>query len=92
MSAAIAIRRPPGAVALPDNDQWEMRFEIKSESSNRVYTVARNKKTQHWGCSCPGYCAHRKCKHLRSMGVPETQIHGNPAAKVSSARQKQIGR
>ena len=58
------------SVALPSNDQWENRFEIRSESSNRVYIVAQNKKRRHWGCSCPGYKIHRKCKHLAAIGLP----------------------
>lgn len=57
-------------LALPDNDKWENRFEIKSESSNRIYTVAQNKKHRHWACSCPGWKAHRTCKHLRALGMP----------------------
>jgi hypothetical protein len=52
---------------LPDNEQWKNRFEIKSESSNRLYTVAQNKKTGVWGCSCFGWIRYRKCKHLTSL-------------------------
>jgi len=33
---------------LPDNDQWQFRFEIKSETSNRVYVVSQNKKGRFW--------------------------------------------
>lgn len=69
--------KPAGAKDLPDNAQWEMRFEIKSGSSNRVYTIARNKSTGLWGCSCPGYLSNRKCKHLiDGCGIPENKIHG----------------
>ena len=54
---------------LPDNDQWENRFEIFSESSNRVYVISQNKRKRYWGCSCPGWKAHRNCKHLRALGL-----------------------
>jgi hypothetical protein len=57
-------------VTLPDNDQWQNRFEIPSQSSNRVYIVSQNKKKLHWACNCPGWKAHRHCKHLSAMGLP----------------------
>lgn len=57
-------------VVLPDTDQWQFRFEIQSESSNRVYVIAQNKKLKHWGCSCPGWKRHRHCKHLQAVGIP----------------------
>lgn len=55
---------------LPDNDQWQFRFQIFSETSDNIYIVAQNKKKKHWGCSCPGYKRFRKCKHLQAMGIP----------------------
>lgn len=60
----------PTSAALPDNDQWTNRFEIRSESSNRLYTIAQNKAKRHWGCSCPGWRTRRHCKHLQSLGLP----------------------
>ncbi|MEC5144924.1 SWIM-type domain-containing protein [Chitinophaga sp. 180180018-2] len=57
-------------MALPDNDQWQNRFNIKSESSNRLYVISQNKKGRHWGCSCPGWRVHRTCKHLSALGLP----------------------
>jgi len=68
------VYKPPGAVALPDNTQWENRFEIHSENSNRVYIVAQNKKKRHWGCSCMGYRRWRRCKHLETLGLPTNEI------------------
>jgi hypothetical protein len=53
------LRRPAGSIALPDNAQWTNRFEIRSESSNRVYVVSQNIKKRHWGCSCPGWRTRR---------------------------------
>lgn len=55
---------------LSDNAQWTNRFEIHSESSDRVYVVSQNIKKRHWGCSCPGYRIHRQCKHLSAIGLP----------------------
>lgn len=52
---------------LPDNDQWQNRIEIKSETSTRVYTVAQNKANLTWGCSCFGWKRYRHCKHLDNM-------------------------
>lgn len=70
MNKALAIRLPVGVVALPDNKQWVNRFEILSETSNRIYVVAQRRTTGEWGCSCPGWRAHRHCKHLRAI-APE---------------------
>lgn len=56
---------------LPDSDQWVNRFEIRSETSNRKYTVSQNRSKRHWGCSCPGWRSRRECKHLRALALPE---------------------
>jgi hypothetical protein len=69
----LPIVRPKNAIALPDNAQWENRFEIKSASSNRIYIVSQNIKKRHWGCSCPGWKRYRKCKHLESLGLPANE-------------------
>jgi len=55
---------------LPDTDQWQLRFHIESESSNRLYVIAQHKTKRHWGCSCPGWKRHRNCKHLSALGIP----------------------
>ena len=73
----IAIRKPAGANTLPDNDQWQNRFEIKSESSGRIYIVSQNKVSLKWACSCPAWITRRKCKHLiDGCGLSTSQIHG----------------
>jgi hypothetical protein len=72
-NASAALALPRGAVRLPDNKQWTNRFEIKSESSDRVYTVAQNKAKGHWGCSCPSWRTRRTCKHLKALGLPELE-------------------
>ena len=55
---------------LPDNAQWKNRFEIHSESSNRVYIVSQNIVKGYMGCSCPGWRRYRNCKHLTALGLP----------------------
>jgi hypothetical protein len=64
---AIIIARRTGAVLLPDNDRWTNRFQIKSETSSRLYTVAQNKANGRFGCSCMGWIRHKHCKHLAAM-------------------------
>ena len=71
---AIILYKPRGAVTLPDNDQWENRFEVRSATSDRVYIVAQNKKKRHFACSCPGWKRHRKCKHLEAVGLPNGEV------------------
>ena len=60
-------------VMLPDNDQWQFRFNIESQSSNRLYTIAQNKKKRYWACSCPGWKRYRQCKHLQAVGLPSNE-------------------
>lgn len=62
------------AASLPDNKEWHNRFQVESESSNRLYTIAQHKKLKHWGCSCPGWKIHRKCKHLEALGIPGNRV------------------
>lgn len=57
-------------VRLPDKGVWTNRFEIKSESSDRLYIVSQHADGRHWGCSCPGWITGRKCKHLTALGLP----------------------
>lgn len=64
------LRIPSDSVMLPDNDQYRFRFEIHSESSNRVYIVSQNKKGKFWCCSCMGWKRYRKCKHLIAVNLP----------------------
>lgn len=70
MEDTISIIYIEDGVALPDNDQWQNRFEVKSETSDRIYIIAQHKMKKHWGCSCPGWRIHRKCKHLTAVGIP----------------------
>ena len=89
MSNAIELRRPAGCPEVSSKPGWEKTFEIRSQSSDSVYRVARNQETGQWGCSCIGYAMKksgkpRGCKHLRSMGLQEHEIHGN--ARIGSGR------
>ena len=78
MSTALAkIAQSAGGVTLPDNNQWTNRFQIKSESSTRLYTVAQNKSGGHWACSCFGWKRHRHCKHLDRL-MPALRQLGRP--------------
>lgn len=56
--------------SLEENRDWQNRFEIHSQTSDRVYIVAQNKAKRHWGCSCPGYRRFRHCKHLECLRLP----------------------
>ncbi len=71
---ALPVLRVSQSMMLPDSDQWQNRFEIKSETSNRVYVIAQNKKRRHWGCSCPSYRTRRRCKHLEEIGLPTNEV------------------
>src|SRR5438874_455897 len=53
-----------------NENTWINRTEIRSETSNRVYVVSQHAAKRHWGCSCPGWKAHRRCKHLEQLGLP----------------------
>jgi hypothetical protein len=64
MAHDVAILNLRGVSLLPDNDQWHNRFQIKSESSARLYTVAQNKSNGQFACSCMGWIRYRHCKHL----------------------------
>lgn len=67
---AIVIHRPPGSIKLPDNAAYTNRFEIKSESSDRVYVIAQSKSGRWWSCGCFGFIRHKRCKHLDALGLP----------------------
>jgi hypothetical protein len=58
---------------LPKTKDWENRFEIQSETSNRLYVVSQHAIKRHWGCSCPSWRTRRKCKHLSALGLPPNE-------------------
>jgi hypothetical protein len=57
---------------LPDTNTHINRFQIKSESSNRLYTIAQSRSGLWWSCGCPGFIGHsgKQCKHMRELGLP----------------------
>lgn len=59
---------PKGSI-LPDNESWTNRFRIYSNWSRTYYIVGQHKTGRYWGCSCPGYCTWKHCKHLDSLGL-----------------------
>ena len=69
-AGGIVLRRPPGSHLLPDNSQYTNRFEIKSQSSDAIYTIAQSKSGRWWACSCLGWIRHKRCKHLDALGLP----------------------
>ncbi len=71
---SLPMLRVPQSIRLPDSDGWENRFEIHSETSNRIYVIAQNRKRRHWGCSCPSYRTRRRCKHLEEIGLPTNEV------------------
>lgn len=52
---------------LPDTNTHKVRFDIRSSSSNRLYRVSVRKSNNVLECSCPGWCRHRKCKHIEAI-------------------------
>lgn len=56
-----------GSTLLPDNDRWTNRFQVKSASSDSLYVIAQQRADGVWGCSCPGWRHHRRCKHLTDV-------------------------
>jgi hypothetical protein len=67
---AAIIKLPRNTPILPDNKLWTNRFEIKSETTDRIYIVSQNIEKRHWACSCPAWKTRRYCKHLESIGLP----------------------
>lgn len=61
------IAKQIGSELLPDNERWTNRFQIESSSSNRKYIIAQQRTDGEWGCSCPGWTHHRRCKHLTDV-------------------------
>lgn len=66
----LVVIRVNASALMPDNAQWTNRMSIRSESSDRMYTVSQNKSGKFWGCSCMGWIRHKNCKHLRALGLP----------------------
>lgn len=52
---------------LEESTTHRHRFEINSESSDRVYVVSQRKSTGGWECGCRGWIRHRHCKHIATL-------------------------
>lgn len=77
--------------------QWANHFTVKSESSSRLYTIARRvsgKDADTWACECPGFKAHKRldpqtgrvtCKHLLAAVLPGPYPAETPAKSASVA-------
>ena len=92
-SRVAAIAEQIGSELMPDNAVWRNRFTVASASSSSVYTVAQRHTDGVWGCSCPGWRHHRKCKHLTdilsrlaALPVPAREMDPEVAAMLLSAR------
>lgn len=75
---------------LPDEDRYKARFDIRSETSDRIYRISFDAApgALYWKCSCPGYVRHGHCKHLEAMNLPG-RSHGPSrewAAKLIGVR------
>jgi hypothetical protein len=66
----MVVHVPSGAQLMPDNKAWTNRMQIKSESSDKLYTIAQSKHGRFWACSCPGWIHWKRCKHLTALGLP----------------------
>jgi hypothetical protein len=69
------------------SNQWTNQMEILSEASNRIYTIAQHPTNRRWACTCPGWRAHRHCKHLERLGL----VSGEESFEVEEARAKNQG-
>lgn len=70
MSSNLVVRKLAQKSVLEDNKQWTNRFEVRSESSNRIYVIAQHKTGRYWACSCPGWIRFKHCKHLETLLLP----------------------
>lgn len=61
------IAKEIGSKIEPNNKVWCNRFMVQSTSSHREYVVSQRRTDGVWGCSCPGWINHRKCKHLTDI-------------------------
>jgi hypothetical protein len=86
----LIIHKPEEAEYLPDKGDWTLRFPIPSGSSDRIYIVAKNKKTGLYGCSCMAYRTKRSCKHLESLSVPTPPKLLGTRSKATSGKKSEF--
>lgn len=80
--AIAAVAAQIGSTLLPDNAQWHHRFQIKSKTSSSLYTIAQRTSDDTWGCSCPGWRHHRRCKHLTDVLARLAGVAASTAARA----------
>ena len=64
----------PASNRAGQNAIWENRFIVKSDSSNKFYTIAQCKAKRYWACSCMAWRTKRACKHLTKLGLPPYEV------------------
>lgn len=62
--------RIPNDRRLPDTNSHVNRFQIKSASSDSLYTIAQSRSGRWWSCGCRGWIRHKRCKHLTELRLP----------------------
>lgn len=57
---------------LSDDGRYKCKFEIRSETSDKIYRISFDMASSalYWTCSCPGNIRHGHCKHLKAMNLP----------------------
>jgi hypothetical protein len=59
---------------LADSKTHRFRFEIPSSNGKKLYLISQQKSNLEWQCSCTGWIAHRKCKHLKSTEAERMKL------------------
>ena len=79
MNATLAIPeiRRHAVATHEDTERYKCRFDIRSESSSRIYRISFDAApgAGYFKCSCPGNIRFGKCKHLSAMNLPG-RAHG----------------
>ena len=60
----IVVDKKPFEELFVEPEKWT----FKSSSSDKVYTVKRNKHGK-LSCDCRGYIAHKNCKHIKEVNA-----------------------
>lgn len=69
---------PASAERIPDDNRYENKFDIPSETSDNIYRIAQSKSGRWWSCECFGWRKHKHCKHLDELGIPGHYIPYEP--------------
>jgi len=86
-NALVVIAAQNGWVMKPDTTTHVNRMDIRSATSNNLYTVSQTRRGGIWMCECLGYRRNRtfdaqgrrSCKHLKAiLPVIETRLAPSP--------------